>query len=129
MSDSEPGLFTEMDEIADEARKSPLHVLEDDQIAFIHLIRDRRPDLTREQRADLFDEWRRHYLARQRAELARGRIELLMLDAQRQALLRDLPRGEPFRCPCGELIYSWSKETERLHAEHVMIAGLDRRAE
>jgi hypothetical protein len=123
---SEPDLFAAMDELADAGRRSELHVLEDDQIAFIHLTRERRPDLSREQRDQLFPKWQKHYYAKQRAELARGRMELLMRDAERQALLRDLPPAEPFRCPCGELIYSWSKEAERLHAEHVMIAGLDR---
>jgi hypothetical protein len=29
-------------------------------------------------------------------------------------------------CPCGEVIYSWSLEMERLHAEHIYLAQFDR---
>jgi hypothetical protein len=29
-------------------------------------------------------------------------------------------------CPCGEVIYGWSQEMERLHAEHIYRAQFDR---
>ena len=127
MTDKHADLFAELDAIADVLREELGRACFDDlQIEFRRRQKARLPDLTREQWFDLFHEWLKHHLAKQQAELAEIRRRMLELDAERHALLRDLPRGEPFRCPCGELIYSWSPEIEWPHREHVFVAGLDR---
>jgi hypothetical protein len=58
-------LFDEMSEIADEIRTNPLHIEGDDEIAFRDLQRRRRPDLSKQQFRDLFEEWRDQYRARE----------------------------------------------------------------
>ena len=45
----------EMDAIADELRKNPLHICDDDQIAFRQLQKLRMPDLSKEQWLELFE--------------------------------------------------------------------------
>lgn len=64
-------------------------------------------------------------IARLEVELAACRAQMLALDAERRELIKGLPRGQPWRCPCGELIYSWDAATERLHGEHIFVASLD----
>ena len=63
-------LFDEMNEIADELRANPLHVPDDDLIAFRQLQRHRRPDLSVAQFRDLYAEWRDHYRAREEVQAA-----------------------------------------------------------
>jgi hypothetical protein len=63
--------LTEMDTIADELRKNPKHIADDEQIAFRQLQRLRLPDLSTQQFLDLFAVWRDRYQARQDAKRPR----------------------------------------------------------
>jgi hypothetical protein len=49
-------LFDAMDQIANELRDDPLWVVEDEQIAFRQLQKERMPDLTKEQFMDMFEQ-------------------------------------------------------------------------
>jgi hypothetical protein len=66
-------LFDEMDRLADLLRSDPLHVPEDNQIAFRQLQKKRLPDLTKQQFLNLFDLWQQHSINQVRAELAQER--------------------------------------------------------
>ena len=80
-------LFDEMDEIAGELRENPEHVLGDDEIAFRDLQRRRRPDLSKQEFRDLFEEWRDRYFARLLIERAELRACLAKLRDEQAALI------------------------------------------
>jgi hypothetical protein len=80
-------LFDEMDEIADELRENPEHVLGDDEIAFRQLQKFRCPDLSKQQFRDLFVEWRDRYLARLLIERDELRARSAKLRAEQAALI------------------------------------------
>ena len=80
-------LFDEMDRIADELRSDPMHLPEDNQIAFRQLQRERLPDLTKEQFLHMFELWRQRNIDQLRAELAKTRANLIALDRERHDLM------------------------------------------
>lgn len=90
-------LFNEMDVIADQLRGDPLHVPEDNKIAFRQLQKKRLPDLTREQSLEMFELWESRNIDQVRAELAKERAHLAKLDRERQKLIivRDIRAGLP----------------------------------
>lgn len=80
-------LFDEMDRIADELRSDPMHLPEDNQIAFRQLQRERLPDLTKEQFLHMFELWQQRNIDQLRAELAKTRANLIALDRERHDLM------------------------------------------
>jgi len=66
-----------------------------------------------------------HQIAETEAELAATRARLIEVDRARIELIKQLPTGEPFVCPCGEVGDPSDPEFERIHREHVFVAGLD----
>jgi hypothetical protein len=82
-------LFSEMNNIADELRNNPRHILEDDQIAFRQLQKARLPHLTREQWLDLFELWRDYYQARREAKETKDRARVAKLGEELNALLSE----------------------------------------
>jgi len=116
-------LFSEMDKIADASRESPTWVPADDQVGFVRLIREHRPDLTREQRDDLFTLWREHDRALQQADLAAARTHMAALWEERRNLFiarKFLPRADwpdAVQHICGRIV-----------AQHLHIERLAKRA-
>jgi hypothetical protein len=108
---SEPDLFAEMDAAA-AAMASPGR--DDLQVEFRQIVRA-RGEVT-DQWLKLFDRWFEHHvgLIRNKHAEAHARINAFITQAA-----GTLPPGDPYRCPCGEVIYRWSLEMERLHAEHI----------
>jgi hypothetical protein len=115
---SEQDLFAEVDAAA-AAMAAPDR--DDLQIEFraILLARGEATD----QWLALFDRWFERHLVNLRNAHAEAAARI---NAFIEAAAGTLPPGDPYRCPCGEVIYNWSPEMERLHAEHIYSAGLDR---
>lgn len=115
-------LFAEMDKIADELRKDPMWVPEDEQIAFRRLTRDY---LTREQSADLFMVWSLHNLGKMKIEIAKTREHIV---EQRKALFGDHQGGRAFLCACGVMLEdAFDVRTMMEHRPHMLAAGVLRR--
>jgi hypothetical protein len=111
-------LFADMDEVDDEARTDPLHVGEDEQIAFRALQKQRHGQLDRRQWLDLYEAWRIHDEARSRQQRER--------EIQRAHAIAQKNPGDAFVCVCGEAIDPFDPAMEALHRPHVFVAGLDR---
>ena len=86
-------------------------------------MRARRPDLSRETWLELFEIWFERHLGSIRNRHAEAHARVTAFIAQAAGTL---PPGDPFVCPCGEVIYGWSQEMDRLHAEHIYRAQFDR---
>lgn len=122
-------LFSEMDVIAAENDKDPLLVPEDDQISFIRLVRSKPElNLSREQRDRLFDDWRRHQVAKLRVETLKTRANLMAADHERRRLLFGGKQGgSALRCACGLMLEDASDmQTMKDHRPHMIAAGVIR---
>ena len=111
-------LFAQMDEIAADARTDPLHVVEDEQIAFRALQKFRHAKLDRQQWLDMFRAWRVH-------DAARRRDQREQQTQRAHAIARKNPGGA-FVCVCGATIDPFDPAMEALHRPHVFVAGLDK---
>jgi hypothetical protein len=115
---SEVDLFAEMDAAA---AAMPAPDRDDLQIEFRAILLA-RGEVT-DQWLGLFDRWFAHYVADLRTRHAEAHARITAFIAQSAGTL---PPGDPYRCPCGAVIHSWSTEMERLHAEHIYLAQFDR---
>src|SRR5262245_55287782 len=81
-------LFDDMDRIADAIRVNPIHIDQDDKIAFRQLQRMSLPDLSREDFLYVYDLWCEHYAARQFSDDDKQAARLAALNVARAFLFK-----------------------------------------
>jgi hypothetical protein len=132
---SKPGLFAEMDAIADALRESDPTLREslcdELQLEFRQLQRRRMPDLSKDEFLDLFHVWRDRYLARLEAGLAELRKRIAANDRELRRLVAERRKLDPSRdgfvCKCGEVIDDpFDPKMLELHGPHFQAASLER---
>ncbi|MGY3621248.1 hypothetical protein [Bradyrhizobium sp. USDA 10063] len=79
--------FAELARRVAEARNSPMHGIEDEQIALNRLLRERGIPTTVDERIALFERWIGRVRSELRVELLKAQANMGALDSERQAII------------------------------------------
>jgi hypothetical protein len=82
-------------------------------------------NLSREQRDNLFEDWRRQQVAKLRIEMLKTRANLIAADRERRKLFGGKQGGWALLCACGVMLEDASDiQTMIDHRPHMIAAGI-----